>query len=104
MTIKPTTPLFHATAADGSGTITTGGTAQNLFSGLTPQNGFAVYNPDATNDLWVSDSTTAAANNTGSIRIPSNGGFYETPVTYGPISTVSLVGAVTGQKFTAKAW
>ena len=92
------------TSSDGSTTISAGGTAQNLFSGTTPTNGFEVCNPDATNDLWVSDSTTAAANGTGSYRVAANGGTYTTPVGYKPIQAVSIVGAVTGQKITARRW
>lgn len=89
---------------DGSSTITTGGTAQNLFGGIIPNNGFAIYNPDASNDLWISDSSTAVANGTGSIRITANGGGYETPANYRPCGVVSVIGSVTGQKFTAKWW
>lgn len=92
------------TGTDGSTTITAGGTAQNLFGGTIPANGFAIYNPDPANDLWVSDTTTALANGTGSIRVPANGGAYETPVGYKPIAAVSIVGGVTGQKITAKRW
>lgn len=92
------------TGADGSSTITTGGTAQNIFGGSTPANGFAIYNPDPVNDLWVSDSTTASANGTGSIRVAANGGWYESPDRYKPLGAVSLAGAVTGQKFTARRW
>lgn len=91
-------------AVDGSTTITTGGTAQNLFGGTVPSNGFAIYNPDPTNDLWVSDSATALANGLGSIRVVANGGGYETPAGYRPLGTVSIVGAVTGQKITARRW
>jgi hypothetical protein len=93
----------HA-ATDGSTTITTGGTAQGLFGGVAPVNGFSIYNPDATNDLWMSDSTTALANGTGSIRIPANGGWYESPANYKPLGVVSIVGAVTGQHITARKW
>jgi hypothetical protein len=93
-----------STGSDGSTTVTTGGTAQNLFGGVTPTNGFSVYNPDAVNDLWLSDSTTAAANGQGSIRIVANGGGYETPPGYKPFAAVSIVGAVTGQKITARRW
>lgn len=89
-------------ATAGDTTITTGGTAQTLFS--KPVNGFAVYNPDATNDLWVSDSVTAVANGTGCIRVAANGGGYETPVGYKPVGNVSIVGAVTAQKITARRW
>jgi hypothetical protein len=89
---------------DGSTTITAGGTAQDLFSGNTPANGWAVFNSDASEALWVSDSHTAAANGTGSIYIPPLGG-YETPHRgYRPIQRVSLIGATTGHKFTARKW
>jgi hypothetical protein len=91
-------------AVDGSTAITTGGTAQALFNGTIPANGFAIYNPDSSNDLWVSDSTTAAANGQGSIRVVANGGGYETPQNYRPLGAVSIIGAVTGQKITARRW
>lgn len=87
---------------DISGTITLGGTAQSLTA--TPSNGVAIYNPDPTNDLWVSLSTTALANGSGSIRVSSNGGAYETPPGMKPFHAVSIVGGVTGQKFTAVKW
>lgn len=89
---------------DGSTTIATGGTAQNLFGGTAPANGFAIYNPDPVNDLWVSDSATAAANGTGSLRVAANGGGYETPPSYKPLGIVSIVGSATGQKITARRW
>jgi hypothetical protein len=92
------------TTLDGSATITTGGTAQTLFGGAIPVNGWAVYNPDATNDLWVSDSATASANGLGSIRVVANGGGYETPPAYKPFGSVSIVGSVTNQKITARRW
>ncbi|MBS1725036.1 MAG: hypothetical protein JSS66_19015 [Armatimonadetes bacterium] len=91
-----------------AGTITTGGTAQQLFGGAIPGAGWEVCNPDATNDLWVSDMGTAAANAAGSYRAVANGGCYLTPrdgngkaSVLGP---VSIVGAVTGQKFSARKW
>jgi hypothetical protein len=96
--------MDNFTTLDGSTTITAGGTAQNLFSGNTPANGFSVYNPDAAEALWVSDSTTAAANATGSIYIAPLGG-YETPARgYRPLGPVSIVGATTGHKITARKW
>ena len=89
------------TGVDGSTTITAGGTAQALF---TPVNGFEICNPDPSEDLWISDSTTAAANGTGSYRIVANGGIYTTPVGYKPIGQVSIYGATTGHKVTARRW
>ena len=88
-----------------SGTITTGGVAQNLISETVyPANGYGVYNPDPSNDLWISESGTAAPNASGSIRVPANGGWYETPVGVDPVQTVSIYGTITGQPFTAKRW
>lgn len=93
-----------ATATDGSSTITVGGTAQNLFGGVSPVHGWAVYNPDASEDLWVSDVGTAVANGTGCIRVAANGGGYETPSGKTESGVVSIVGATTGHKFTAIRW
>ena len=91
------------TATDGSTTITLGGTAQNLFGGTVPVNGFRVSNPDATNDIWIADNgVTAVANGIGCERVVANGGWYECP--YKPIGAISIVGAVTGQKITAVRW
>ena len=90
---------------DGSGTIATGNTAQNLFSGNVPPNGYSVYNPD-TADLWIAEGQTAAANAAGSVLVSANGGSYETPrdKKLGPLGTISIIGAGTGQKFTARGW
>lgn len=91
-------------ASDGSSTITATTSPQNLFSGVVPQHGFAVYNSDATNDLWISETVTAVANGVGCIRIAANGGGYETPPGRKPMGVVSVVGVITGQKFTANKW
>ncbi len=99
----PVSPV-SATGVDGSTTITTGGTAQALFSGATPVHGYEVCNPDPSNDLWISDTTTAAANGQGSIRVALNGGCYTTPVGFAPPQAVSIVGPATGQKITARKW
>lgn len=93
-----------SSASSADTNITSGGTAQSLFSGETPTNGWAIYNPDAANDLLVSDSVTAAANGQGSIKVAANGGGYETPPGYKPSHAVSIIGAVTGQKITACRW
>jgi hypothetical protein len=91
------------TGIDGSTSIATGGTAQNLFGGVTPANGFFVANPDAVNDLWVSLGTTALANGQGSIRLPASGYISSEP-NMKPWQAISVVGAVTGQKITAARW
>ena len=90
--------------SDGSTTLTAGGTAQTLFSGTTPANGYSISNPDPVNDLWVSDSTTAAVNGLGSIRVASNGGYYATEPGQKPLGVVSIIGPATAQKITARRW
>ncbi len=95
--------LLQNTASDGSGTITTGGTAQNLFAGATPAHGFSIFNCDATNDLWFSLSTTAAPNTAGSFLLAASA-CYEFPSAAFPFHAISIYGAVTGQQFTAIKW
>jgi len=90
------------TASSLSSTITTGGTAQSLAATSTTRQTISIFNPDSVNDLWVAPfGTTALANGTGSIRIPANGGGVSFTLP-DPVQTAwSIVGAVTGQKFTA---
>lgn len=99
-------PVKAASTAltDGSTTITTGGTAQNAFAAAAVVNGYEIVNPDATEDMWVSDTTTAVANGTGCIRVAANGGAYSSPPGMKPSAAVSVVAATTGHKFTARRW
>lgn len=96
--------LIGSTGIAGDAAITSGGTAQNLFSAATPTNGYEVCNPDNTEDAWISDSATAAANGQGSYRAATNGGCYTTPPGYKPVGAVSVVAATTGHKLTARRW
>ncbi|MCW6510997.1 hypothetical protein [Lichenifustis flavocetrariae] len=91
------------TAMAGDAAITAGGTAQTLFSGATPANGWKIANPDPAEDLWVSDSTTAAPNGQGSTRVPA-GGIVTTEPGEKPCGPVSVYGATTGHFITARAW
>jgi hypothetical protein len=88
----------------GDATIAAGGVAQTIFGGTRPVHGWSVGNPNATDDLWCSDSATAAVNGLGSYRIAANGGLYETPDFYFPSGTVSCIGPTTGDKITARRW
>jgi len=85
---------------DCSGTITTGGTAQTLCP--LPTSGFSVFNPD-TGDLWINSNGTAVINGSGSLKV-SSGSLYESPPDVKPDGAISIIGATTGQKFTAKRW
>ena len=89
-------------ASDGSGAVATGGSAQTLFGGVAPVNGFLVQNNSAA-ALWVSD-IGAASNGGASIQLAPNGGLFFTPSGYKPAGPVSLYGGTTGQAFAARRW
>ena len=105
--VGPTNPLsvnVGQPGTAGDATIATGGTAQNLFSGTTPTNGYSVINPNLSDDCWVSDSTTAVVNGKGSQRVAANGGEYRTPTTYKPVGAVSAICPTTNDVLTARRW
>jgi hypothetical protein len=90
-----------AAAADGSGSIGVGGTAQLLFAGTAPANGYLVAN-NSSGTLYVSDVGTATA---GGASVPiAAGAVFTTPSGYQPPGPVSIYGASTGQAFAARRW
>jgi hypothetical protein len=91
-----------AIASGASGSITTGGTAQFLFGGDTPVNGFQVQNNHASEALWVNDLGTAGVN--VGFQVTSGGGMYQTPDGYRPPGAVSIYAASTSHPFTARQW
>lgn len=91
-----------ASASDGSGTVAAGGSAQALFGGAVPANGFLVQN-NSSAALWVCD-TGVASNGGASIQLAANGGLFATPSGYKPAGAVSLYGGTTGQVFAARRW
>jgi hypothetical protein len=104
--VGPTAPLpvinaAGGAAADGSGTVVSGGTAQSLFAGVVPVNGYLVAN-NSSAILYVSDVGTANAGG-ASIPVPS-GTVFVTPSGYKPAGAVSLYGNATGQAFAARRW
>ena len=85
-----------------SGTITTGGAAQS-FAGANPGRiGHSIQN-NSTGDLWFNDLGNAAALAQPSTKIPS-GSLYESPITGCPGGAISIIGATTGQAFSAREW
>jgi|SRR6185437_13267213 hypothetical protein len=98
----PVTNTAGSAASDGSGTVAAGGSAQTLFGGIVPLNGFLVQN-NSSAVLWVSDVGAAAAGG-ASIQVAANGGVFATPSGYKPAGAVSLFGATTAQAFAARRW
>ena len=92
----PVTSAALPSGTDRSGSITVGGTAQALAAANTARKGLVGQNISNA-DLWVNEiGGTAAADTAGSYKVIAGATF--------SVSTsraVSIVGASTGQKFTA---
>lgn len=87
-------PLTSGT--DRSGSITTGGTAQALAAANTARTGLVGQNISA-GDLWINEiGGTAAVDTAGSYKITSG-----SPFSVSTSRAVNIIGATTGQKFTA---
>jgi hypothetical protein len=101
MTPLPVINSAGSPAIDGSGSVQTGGSAQSLFSGIIPNNGWLVAN-NSSATLYVSDVGAATP---GGASIPiSPGGVFVTPSGYKPAGTITLYGAATGQAYAARRW
>lgn len=84
---------------DRSGTITSGGTAQQVVAASTDRRYLLIQNL-STENLWVNFAGTATPGG-GSILILANGGSVVAEGTFIPHSAVSIYGATTGSAFTA---
>ena len=98
----PVSPGQAPTVDDG--TIAAGGTAQALFGGITPPNGFEIINASDSAELFASDSITGPADGVaGTIPIDAHG-TYATPPGRKPAGPIHVNGGTTGQAFTARCW
>jgi hypothetical protein len=84
---------------DGSGTITTGGTRQQIFAANATRKYLLIQN-NSSASLWVNFGVNAAASQPSILIFP--GQSYENPSHFCPTDRVDIFGAVTGQTFTAK--
>jgi hypothetical protein len=100
--------VYGGNTVDRSGTITTGGTAQQLAPARQGRRGYSIQN-QSTGDLWVralGNREAAIANAAAtqpSRKIPA-GAYYETPPFGAPEGPISIYGATTGQAFQAEEW
>ena len=90
-----------ASVSNGDGTVTTGGSAQTLFSGAVPANGYMIQNTSA-HDMWINDEGTAAVGS--GIYLASKSAPFITPPGYKPPGVVSLLGTTTSDTFVARRW
>jgi hypothetical protein len=87
---------------DYSGTITTGGTSQELLPEKPNRRGFLVQNLSE-GDLWISPFGDAAAESP-SLKIAS-GETFMTPTSWGgQRNAITIFGATSGQAFTCWDW
>jgi hypothetical protein len=104
VTVAAPMPVINTTgsaAIDGSGSVSAGATAQTLFGGVVPVNGWLVANNSSTT-LYASDVGSATP---GGASIPIAAGVvFATPSGYKPAGPVSLYGATAGQAFAARRW
>lgn len=87
---------------DRSGTITTGGTAQNAMAANSSRKYLLIRNPTtATAPLWFNFTTAAVVTGSPSIRLDPGDSFI---MESGFVSTeaISVIAATTGHAFTAK--
>lgn len=81
---------------DRSGTIATGGTAQNAMAANTSRKGFILFN-NSVGSLWVNFTGTATAGG-GSVEVKASG--YWSIDSLCPRGAMSIIGATTGQAYT----
>jgi len=85
------------TRTDRSGTITAGGTAQSLMVARAGRFGYQIINTSS-EVFYVNDLGATA---TTSSRPVQPGATYESPPNDRPIAAISILGATTGQSFSA---
>lgn len=99
----------NVTPVDCSGTITSGGTAQNAFGASSGRQAFVIANLDTSEVLWISFTTTAAPSGTGSYPLaPATATTFATLSSfysnYGYNTALSVVAATTSHKFSCTRW
>ena len=105
----------NVTPTNCSGTITSGGTAQNAFAAQTTLHGFVIKNIDASagsgEPLWISFTGTATADTAGSYPLAAptattfaSGESFSAPVGFALNHALSVVAATTGHKWSCTLW
>lgn len=108
--LKTTGPM-NVTPNDCSGSVTTGGTAQNALAATATVHGLTIMNIDTTEPLWISFTTTAAASTAGSFPLQAAAattfatpGSFTTPNGFGTNHALSVIAATTGHKWSCTYW
>ncbi len=91
--------VVRSTSVSRSGTITAGGTAQQLAPVNAARRGLVIQN-QSSGDLFM-NGLAAATLDGNSLKVPA-GFTYETPPHHAGTGAVSVIGATTGQAFYAR--
>ena len=92
-----------ATLTDRSGTVATGGQAQQLAAANPARKGWRLQNT-STGDLWFNDTGgVASVGGAGCFRLTSLG-YYESPAGGASQTAINIFGATTAQSFSASEW
>lgn len=91
-----------ASMTDRSGTITLGGTAQSLMAANPSRKGYLIQNNSA-GTLWFNELGATAVQAAPSISIAA-GALYQSPSPGASALAISIIGATTGQAFSAREW
>jgi hypothetical protein len=86
---------------DASGTITTGGTSQEVLNAEPARKLLIIQNLDDTEDLWINFGGDATIDGAGSIVLGARQ-YWEPPPGFMPTQSVEVNAASTGHKFTVK--
>lgn len=92
-------------------TVVTGGTAVNAFTNSAGKRGFVIANIDTAEVLWISFTTTALAGDTQSFPLaPATAttfaglSSFTSPMGFGLNTSLSVVAATNGHKFSCTWW
>ncbi|MDE2040679.1 MAG: hypothetical protein KGO96_13915 [Elusimicrobia bacterium] len=91
----------RGTLTDRSGTITTGGTAQQLAAANASRKYLVIQNQHATEVLWFNFTTTAVQSEP-SFQLAAGGGSFVMEGEFVSTEAVSVIAATTGHPWTAK--
>lgn len=90
-----------ASLTDRSGTLAAGATAQNAAPANVARKGFWIQN-NSSGALWINTLATAVQSQP-SLQIAA-GAYYEAPPGGAGTGAISIIGATTGQAFSAREW
>jgi hypothetical protein len=90
-----------------SGSITTGGVAQQIVMTSTiavPRHGYQIQNVSGDSMCFSELTTTPVCGTAGTWTLVATTGSYNTPANYVPGGPVFIIAATTGDKFTCVVW